>query len=64
MVSSSIQMEILPAGVGEERGGEGGQSSSRLDPMLILGGAPAETEGLELGRPRSVVDDGWPGSVL
>ena len=48
----------------EERGGEGGQSSSRLDPMLILGGAPAETEGLELGRPRSVVDDGWPGSVL
>ena len=50
------------AGCGREERGEGdGQSSSRLDPMLMLGGAPAETEGL-VGRPRSEVELG--GSVL
>ena len=50
------------AGCGREERGEGeGQSSSRLDPMLIFGGAPAETEGL-VGRPRSEVELG--GSVL
>jgi len=46
------------AGWGREERGEGeGQSSSRLEPMLMLGGPPVDTEGL-VGRPRSDVDVG------
>ena len=53
--------DLAGPGLEDPRGDGDGQSSSRLDPMLILGGAPADTEGEE-GRPRSEEEQG--GSCL
>jgi len=46
------------AGCGLESGEGEGQSSSRLDPMLMLGGPETSPGPGLVGRPSSVLDDG------